>query len=105
LTPPVEAARIVLGAVASCPVEANEAAASLVGGPLTNEAIVRAAELGARPARPMDNTDYSLVWRKRVTRDFVAYALQEARGDDMRTIRRRISRAESLAILSSRPGE
>ena len=29
----------------------------------------------------MDNTDYGLVWRKRVTRDFVTYALRELRGD------------------------
>jgi hypothetical protein len=32
------------------------------------------------------------VWRKRVTRDFVTYALQELRGDDMREARRKITR-------------
>ena len=89
----VESARIVLGAVASCPVAAADASASLVGASLTDRAIDRAAELAARPARPMDNTDYSLVWRKRVTRDFVTYALREVRGDDVRAIRRRIGRA------------
>ncbi len=67
----VEDARIVLGAVASCPMEAREASSSLVGGPLSDERIARATELAAGPARPMDNTDYSLVWRKRMTRDFV----------------------------------
>jgi hypothetical protein len=41
----------------------------------------------------MDNTDFTLVWRKRVTRDFVAYALRELRGDDMRQVRRRIAKA------------
>ena len=93
----VEAARIALGAVASCPVEAGDASASLVGDRLTDLAIERAAEMAARPARPMDNTDFSLVWRKRMTRDFVTYALRELRGDDVREIRRRIGRAPLLA--------
>ena len=68
------------------------AAASLLGQPLTPETIARAAELAAQPARPMDNTDFSLVWRKRVTRDFVSYALAELRGDDVRELRKRITR-------------
>ena len=93
----VEAARIALGAVASCPVEAGDASASLIGDRLTDHAIERAAEMAARPARPMDNTDFSLVWRKRMTRDFVTYALREVRGDDVREIRRRIGRAPLLA--------
>lgn len=88
----VEDARIVLGAVASQPIEARAAAASLLGQPLTPETIARAAELAAQPARPMDNTDFSLVWRKRVTRDFVSYALAELRGDDVRELRKRIAR-------------
>jgi 4-hydroxybenzoyl-CoA reductase subunit beta len=86
----VEAARIALGSVGSCPIEAGEAAASLLGQPLTDAAIVQAAELAARPARPMDNTDFSLHWRKRVIRDFVGYALRDARGDDMRGLRRKL---------------
>jgi 4-hydroxybenzoyl-CoA reductase subunit beta len=89
----VDAARIVLGAVASCPIAANEAAESLLGGPLTTEAITTAAELATRPARPMDNTDFSLVWRKRMVRELVAYALREVKGDDVRELRQRISRA------------
>lgn len=88
----VEDARLVLGAVASQPIEARAAAASLVGQPLTPETIARAADLAAQPARPMDNTDFSLVWRKRVTRDFVSYALAELRGDDVREVRMRIAR-------------
>jgi 4-hydroxybenzoyl-CoA reductase subunit beta len=88
----VEAARIVLGAVASRPIEAPEAARLLVGQPLGDDAIAQAAERAAQPARPMDNTDFPLVWRKRVTRDFAAYALREVRGDDMRDVRKRISR-------------
>ena len=87
-----EDARVVLGPVASQPIEAGAAAASLLGQPLTPETIARAAELAAQPARPMDNTDFSLVWRKRVTRDFVSYALAELRGDDVRELRKRITR-------------
>jgi 4-hydroxybenzoyl-CoA reductase subunit beta len=94
----VDAARIVLGAVASCPIEAAAAGALLVGEPLTDETIGRAAEAAARPSRPMDNTDFSLVWRKRVTRDFVTYALRELRGDDVRDLRRQIARQELLAL-------
>jgi 4-hydroxybenzoyl-CoA reductase subunit beta len=88
----VTAARIVLGAVASRPVEAPDAAALLVGRPLGDAGIAQAAEAAAHPARPMDNTDFSLVWRKRLTRDFVTYALRELRGDDMRARRMSIAR-------------
>ena len=88
----IEDARIVLGAVASWPVEAPAAAAALVGQTLTDASIGRAAELAAQPARPMDNTDFALVWRKRVARNFVGYALQELRGDEMREVRRRVAR-------------
>lgn len=82
----VESVRIVLGAVASRPVEAPAAAASLVGHQLSDEVIARAAELASVPARPMDNTDFTLVWRKRLTRDVVTYALRELRGDDVREL-------------------
>jgi 4-hydroxybenzoyl-CoA reductase subunit beta len=88
----IEAARIVLGAVASRPVEAEQGSASLIGQPLSDSAIATAAELAAVPARPMDNTDFSLVWRKRMTREMVSYALREVRGDDVRELRARISR-------------
>ena len=88
----VEAGRVVLGAVASRPLEVPAAAAALLGKRLAEETIAAAAAAAAQPAKPMDNTDFSLVWRKRVTRDFVAYALRELRGDDMRETRRKISR-------------
>ena len=88
----VDEARIVLGAIASSPLEAREAAASLVGQPLTDATIAHAADLAAQPARPMDNTDFSLHWRKRVAREFVAYALEEVRGDDVTDLRRKVSR-------------
>jgi len=89
----VEGGRIVLGAVASRPVDVPAAAIdALVGRPLSDESIAAAASAAAQPAKPMDNTDFSLVWRKRVARDFVAYALRELRGDDMRDVRRQIAR-------------
>jgi 4-hydroxybenzoyl-CoA reductase subunit beta len=92
----VEAARLVLGAVASCPLESSNAAAALVGRPLSDDVIADVAAIAAQPARPMDNTDYTLHWRKRVTRDFVGYALRELRGDDTREMRMRVARQELL---------
>jgi len=88
----VERARIVLGAVASRPLSAERAAAGLVGKPLTDAAITAAATTAAEIAKPMDNTDFTLHWRKRVTAEFVSYALRELRGDDMRATRIRIAR-------------
>jgi 4-hydroxybenzoyl-CoA reductase subunit beta len=88
----VEDARLVLGAVSSRPVETPAAAATLVGQPLTDDGIARAAEIAAKPAKPMDNTDFNLLWRKRVVREFVTYALRELRGDDMRELRWKLSR-------------
>src|SRR5205823_4737482 len=92
----VEAARIVIGAVASRPMEATEAAAGLIGMPLGDAAIASAGERASQPARPMDNTDFTLVWRKRVTRQFVGYALRELRGEDMREVRKTIGRQYEL---------
>jgi 4-hydroxybenzoyl-CoA reductase subunit beta len=97
----VETARIVLGAVASRPVEAERGSASLVGQPLSDRVIETAAELAAVAARPMDNTDFSLVWRKRMAREMVSYALREVRGDDVRELRARISRSALLTPVTS----
>jgi 4-hydroxybenzoyl-CoA reductase subunit beta len=96
----VEAARLVLGAVASRPVEAERGAAALIGQPLSDAVIEAAAELAAVAARPMDNTDFSLVWRKRMARELVSYALREVRGDDVRELRTRISRNALLVTLA-----
>src|SRR5205814_1829341 len=88
----IDAMKIVLGAVASQPLAVPAAEAALIGQPLMDGQIERAAELASGPARPMDNTDFTLHWRKRVTRAFVTYALRELRGDDMRAVRRRIAK-------------
>jgi 4-hydroxybenzoyl-CoA reductase subunit beta len=95
----VREARIVLGAVASRPMIAATAADALRGRALTDEAIAEAADRAYDVAKPMDNTDFALYWRKRVARDFVTYALRELRGDDMRETRRRIAR-QTLTGLS-----
>jgi len=78
----VQEARIVLGAVASQPREATAAAASLIGQRLTSDAITRAAELAAGPSKPLDNTDFSHPYRKKVTRVYVARALARIAGLD-----------------------
>jgi len=78
----VREARIVLGAVASQPREATAAAAALVGQRLTSETITRVAELAAGPSKPLDNTDFTHPYRKKVTRVYVARALARLAGLD-----------------------
>ncbi len=70
-------ARIVLGGVASAPVRAARAEALLAGRRLDVTAITEAAEAAAGPSRPMDNTDFSFLWRKEMTGKWVAAALRE----------------------------
>ena len=93
-------ARIVLGAVASRPVECDRAAALVKGQHLTDDLIAAAAVAAAEPAKPMDNTDFELVWRKAMVKTLVSCALQDVRGDDMRERRRRLARQELLASVS-----
>jgi 4-hydroxybenzoyl-CoA reductase subunit beta len=88
----VEDARIVVGAAACRPLAATDAAKSLLGGPLNQQAIEEAAVLAARIAKPLDNTDFDMTWRKRVTAEFVTYALRELRGDDVRAERESFTR-------------
>src|SRR5215469_15392180 len=68
--------RIVLSAVASHPLEVESAGAFLEGKKLAAETIQEAAELAARPAKPLDNADLSHFWRKRMVRVVVEQALQ-----------------------------
>ncbi len=72
-------ARIVLGGVASWPQEVPEAGAALAGTDLSDGAIGAAADAAYHPAKPMDNTDFDLSWRKQMTRVYVARALEELR--------------------------
>ena len=75
----VAQARIVLGGVASWPQEVPEAGAALVGTDLSDEGVAAAADAAYRPAKPMDNTDFDLSWRKQMTRVYVTRALAELR--------------------------
>jgi 4-hydroxybenzoyl-CoA reductase subunit beta len=86
----VEDARIVLGAVASQPQIADDAAQALVGKTLSDGAIAEAGTTASKLAKPMDNTDFTLHWRRKVASEFIGYALRELRGDDMSETRARI---------------
>jgi 4-hydroxybenzoyl-CoA reductase subunit beta len=85
-------ARIVIGSAACRPLAAVDASKSLLGRPLHQESIQEAAALAARIAKPLDNTDFDMTWRKRVTAEFVTYALRELRGDDVRAERENFTR-------------
>jgi len=91
----VEDARIVVGSVACLPLLAKEASKFLLGRTLAQENIAEAASLAARIAKPLDNTDFDMTWRKRVTAEFVTSALRELRGDDMRGERLLLTRHRS----------
>ena len=68
-------ARITLGAVASYPVEATEAASLLLRQRLTPEIIHEVAILAAKRAKPLDNADLTINYRKQVTPVYIRRAL------------------------------
>ena len=76
----VEEIRIWLGAVASAPVEAVEAQGALRGRRLDDEAIEEASRLAFPRAKPVDNTDFGVRWRKEMARLYTADALRALRG-------------------------
>jgi len=88
----VASVRVVLGAVASRPLACAAAETVLTGHPLSDARIAEAADAAYVIAKPMDNTDYELVWRKKMVRALVTCALREIRGDDMASTRRRLAR-------------
>jgi len=92
-------ARVVLGAVASRPMAAPHAESILRGAPLTDDAIAAAASAAFDVGKPMDNTDFELVWRKRVIRTLVTGALQELRGDDVKAMRFSLARRSLLQVI------
>jgi 4-hydroxybenzoyl-CoA reductase subunit beta len=75
----VRNARLILGGVAPAPIAVEEAAAHLIGKPLDRETIAAAAEAAYLKARPLDNTDFVMGWRKQMARPFVIRALEELR--------------------------
>jgi 4-hydroxybenzoyl-CoA reductase subunit beta len=76
----VQECRIVLSAVASHPLQARAAGEFLGGKRLDQETIQAAAELAAKPAKPLDNADLTHFWRKRMVRVVVEEALAKAAG-------------------------
>lgn len=98
--PRVIDARIVLGAVGSRPVAADRATELLKNQALSDEVIESVAAAANEPAKPMDNTDFELVWRKKMASALVKDALREVRGDDMRARRKQLARQELLLYPS-----
>jgi len=90
----VASARVALGAVASRPLLSTAASDVLVNQPLTDEVISAAADAAYEIAKPMDNTDFELLWRKKMIKSLVAAALREVRGDDVRELRQKIARQQ-----------
>ena len=70
-------ARLTLGAVASHPVEVNDVAARLLHQPLSPELIDAVALAAAKRAKPLDNADLTINYRKQVTPVFVRRALKQ----------------------------
>jgi 4-hydroxybenzoyl-CoA reductase subunit beta len=71
----VAGCRIALSAVASHPLEARAASEFMVGKRIDEETVKAAAELAAKPAKPLDNADLTHFWRKRMVRVVVEQAI------------------------------
>ena len=76
----VEQARIILGGVGSAPLRAANAEQAIVGKKLTEEIIGEAAAAAYPVAKPLDNTDFAMSWRKEMARQYVSGALREMAG-------------------------
>jgi 4-hydroxybenzoyl-CoA reductase subunit beta len=70
-------ARVVLGALDSCPILLDQAATLMVGNELTSEIIDQVAELAFKTAKPLDNTDMGPAYRKQMARVLTARALRQ----------------------------
>ena len=73
----VDEARIVLGGIAPSPLQINEAGDSLLGHLLNEDSIQVASEAAYNRARPLDNTDFVMNWRKQMAREYTRRALRE----------------------------
>lgn len=76
----IDDARIVLGGVASHPVESPAAAALLRGQRPSDDLLAQTAEAASQPSRPLDNADLTIGYRKKMTRVYVERALRELTG-------------------------
>ncbi|HET6891949.1 MAG TPA: FAD binding domain-containing protein [Pyrinomonadaceae bacterium] len=75
----VSNARLILGGIAPSPLEVKEAAEALIGNPLHQHHIEAAAEAAYIKARPLDNTDFVMNWRKQMARQYTLRALEDLR--------------------------
>jgi 4-hydroxybenzoyl-CoA reductase subunit beta len=73
----VKEAKIVLGGIAPAPLDIKEASDVLIGAPLDADRMQAAAEACYIKARPLDNTDFVMNWRKQMARPYVLRALEE----------------------------
>jgi 4-hydroxybenzoyl-CoA reductase subunit beta len=74
----VEEARIVITGTGSRPCAAPEAAARLVGRTLDDARLIdEVAQAAAKLAKPLDNTDFVMGWRKEMALKYVAGAVGE----------------------------
>jgi 4-hydroxybenzoyl-CoA reductase subunit beta len=76
----VRTARGALGAVGSRPVDITPFLGPLTGSRPDDRLIAEVADAADKPARPLDNTDLSHYWRKRMTRVYIERALRDACG-------------------------
>jgi 4-hydroxybenzoyl-CoA reductase subunit beta len=78
----IHEARGALGAVGSRPVDIGGFLRVLEGQRPDEGLLAEVAEAAEKPAKPLDNTDYSHYWRKRMTRVLIERALRQACGLD-----------------------
>jgi 4-hydroxybenzoyl-CoA reductase subunit beta len=78
----VREARGALGAVGSHPVDITAFLAPLRGARPDDNLIAEVAQAADKPSRPLDNTDLSHYWRKRMTKVYIERALRHACGLD-----------------------
>jgi 4-hydroxybenzoyl-CoA reductase subunit beta len=71
-----------LGAVGSRPVDISAFLAPLQGARPAEDLIAEVAQSADKPSRPLDNTDLSHYWRKRMSKVYIERALRDACGLD-----------------------
>ena len=76
----VEKASIILGGVGSSPLRAANAEKAILGRRLSEDVIAEAAATAYPAAKPLDNTDYAMAWRKDMARYYVSGVLRELAG-------------------------
>jgi CO/xanthine dehydrogenase FAD-binding subunit len=75
----VSSAKIYLNAVSMSPIEAIEAERAIMGQELNERSISAAGDAAFVVAKPMDNADFHLHWRKEMARQYVQKALNDLR--------------------------